>query len=81
MKKIILPYSGSAISSLDDGVYKSAKISGQIIDDLDDGIKIKPFAPLKQSTPRFNVKHVLDDLDFDQALTLDRKAFLANKRM
>ena len=58
------------------------KKSGQIIDDLDNSFaKVLP-GGVKQtlSTTKFKLKHVLDDVDFDQPLTLDRKRFLAKKR-
>ena len=68
----------SAASTLDDGTF-TYKIR-RVVDDLDDGIKIKSKIPLTQSTSRFNLKHVLDDVEFDRPLTLDRKTLLANKR-
>lgn len=58
-------------SSLDDGLM------GQMLDDIDN-VKIGQL-PLKQTSPKFNLKHVMDDVDFDQPLTLDRKVDLANK--
>ena len=35
---------------------------------------------LTQTSPKFNLRHVLDDIDFDMPLTLGRKSTLANKR-
>ena len=79
---LIIIYSGGA-SSLDDGLTVKTK-SGQIIEsNLDDSLpaaagKVLPKTTF--STSKFRLKHVLDDVDFDQPLTLNRKSFLANKR-
>ena len=35
---------------------------------------------LTQTSQKFNLRHVLDDVDFDMPLTLGRKSTLANKR-
>ena len=35
---------------------------------------------LSQTSQKFNLRHVLDDIDFDMPLTLGRKSTLANKR-
>ena len=71
---------GAPSSTLDGGL--TLKKSGQIIDDLDNSFaKVFPGgAKQTVSTTKFKLKHVLDDVDFDQPLTLDRKRFLANKR-
>lgn len=50
--------------------------------DLDNNLVVasSSFKKLTQTTPKFNLKHVLDDIDFDMPLTVGRKSTLANKR-
>ena len=47
--------------------------------DLDNNL-LRSFKKLTQTSPKFNLRHVLDDIDFDVPLTLGRKSTLANKR-
>jgi len=59
------------------------KNGGVIKSNLDDSFSATAGKVLPKttfSTASFKLKHVLDDVDFDQPLTLDRKRFLANKR-
>ena len=57
----------------------SQKVSSQI--DLDNNLLgSTAFKGLTQTSSKFNLRHVLDDIDFDAPLTLGRKSTLANKR-
>ena len=57
----------------------SKKVSSQI--DLDNNLLgSTAFKGLTQTSSKFNLRHVLDDIDFDAPLTLGRKSTLANKR-
>ena len=80
---ILITISSGGASSLDDGLTVKTK-NGRIIEsNLDDSFSAtagKVFPKTTFSTASFKLKHVLDDVDFDQPLTLDRKRFLANKR-
>ena len=80
---ILITISSGVVSSLDDGLTVKTK-NGRIIEsNLDDSFSATAGKVLPKttfSTASFKLKHVLDDVDFDQSLTLDRKRFLANKR-
>lgn len=68
--------SGSGKGSMVEG---TKKVSSQI--DLDNNLLgSAAFKGLTQTSPKFNLRHVLDDIDFDVPLTLGRKSTLANKR-
>ena len=68
--------SGSGKGSMVEG---TKKVSSQI--DLDNNLLgSAAFKGLTQTSPKFNLRHVQDDIDFDVPLTLGRKSTLANKR-
>ena len=80
---LLLSTSSGGAASLDDGLTVKTK-NGRIIEsNLDDSFSATAGKVLPKTTfssARFRLKHVLDDVDFEQPLTLDQKLFLANKR-